>query len=204
MTTRGELIQEWRKRAGLNRAQVGRLVGTSRQNIDNLENDRVSGVPGYLPALARAMGYASTDDLLSLRPLPEAVASSHQAQEREETRDTKASLSFLQKEDASEVAHAVHLQPFTVPSLNKEELMKLETLGALPDRFVFELQDDAMGEHGRAGTAVLFHTATEAKLGAGVLIKDGQGDLHVRRKAQGRGGAHWVAAAPNRGIYRCN
>ena len=40
MTTRGELIQEWRKRAGLNRAQVGRLVGTSRQNIDNLENDR--------------------------------------------------------------------------------------------------------------------------------------------------------------------
>ena len=77
--------------------------------------------------------------------------------------------------------------------------MKLETL---PDRFVFVLEDDAMGTFGRAGTEVYFHAAQTAKPGAGVLVRDGSGELHVRRKAQGRGGDHWIAAAPNKGVYR--
>lgn len=75
-------------------------------------------------------------------------------------------------------------------------------MGTLPNRFVFVLEDDAMGAFGRAGTEVYFHTAPDAKLGAGVLVRDGAGELHVRRKSQGRGGDHWIAAAPNKGIYR--
>lgn len=80
--------------------------------------------------------------------------------------------------------------------------MTMVLLGELPEKFVFALLDDAMGEHGRAGTEVLFHAAADAKFGAGVLVRDGAGDLHVRRKAQGRGANHWIAAAPNRAVYR--
>lgn len=65
-------------------------------------------------------------------------------------------------------------------------------MGDLPARFTFVLDDDAMGEHGRAGTEVLFHASGAAKLGAGVLVRDKSGALHVRRKAQGRSDSHWL------------
>lgn len=99
----------------------------------------------------------------------------------------------------SAVAHAVSHRPFKDPTLTREDL---QNMGTLPNRFVFALEDDAMGAFGRAGTEVYFHTAPDAKLGAGVLVRDGAGELHVRRKSQGRGGDHWIAAAPNKGIYR--
>jgi hypothetical protein len=86
-------------------------------------------------------------------------------------------------------AHAMSYQPFDHPLLTREELM---TMGELPARFVFALEDDAMGEHGRAGTEVLFHKAGAAKVGAGVLVRDKAGALHVRRKAQGHSDAHWL------------
>lgn len=103
------------------------------------------------------------------------------------------------EEGVAQVDHAVSHLPFQDPTLTREDLMKLETL---PDRFVFVLEDDAMGTFGRAGTEVYFHAAQTAKPGAGVLVRDGSGELHVRRKAQGRGGDHWIAAAPNKGVYR--
>lgn len=109
MTTRGELIQQWRRQAGLNRAEVGRLVNTSRQNIDNLENDRVSGVPGYLPALARAMGYENTDDLLALKPLPASgsVAAPHQLANRLDVVDAKAPIGPVCSRNSEPVAQRI-------------------------------------------------------------------------------------------------
>lgn len=98
-------------------------------------------------------------------------------------------------------AHALSHQPFDHPLLKREELMSLEEV---PARFTFALEDDAMGDFGRAGTEVLFQAVkgdAEAKLGAGILVKDRRGDLHVRRKVQGRSASHYLAAAPN-GVYR--
>lgn len=109
-----------------------------------------------------------------------------------------ASDAILQTEDKYRVAQLVSHQPFTLRTLSKEELMGLEVL---PDRFVLALPDDAMGEHGRVGTEVLFHAAADAKIGAGVLVRDASGELHVRRKAQGKGPDHWIASAPNN-LYR--
>ena len=93
------------------------------------------------------------------------------------------------------VSHGVSHQSFDHPLLTREQMM---TMGELPARFTFVLDDDAMGEHGRAGTEVLFLATGAAKVGAGVLVRDKDGGLHVRRKAQGRSDAHWLAVAPNR------
>lgn len=69
MKTRSELVTDWRLRVGLSRAEVARRIGTSRQNINNLETGRVVNAQ-CLPALAKLMGYSSTDELLQLKDPP--------------------------------------------------------------------------------------------------------------------------------------
>ena len=101
-------------------------------------------------------------------------------------------------QDAPQVAHAMSYTAFEDATLTREQLMTLERV---PARFVFVLEDDAMAPHGRAGTEVLFASGSPAKIGAGVLVKDKQGEFHVRRKAQGTSAEHWLAVAPN-GVYR--
>jgi transcriptional regulator with XRE-family HTH domain len=68
-TTRGAIVKNWRNRLGLSRAEVARRAGTSRQNIENVETDKVEN-PKFLPALAKVMGYQSTDELLQLKEPP--------------------------------------------------------------------------------------------------------------------------------------
>lgn len=68
MKTKGKLVREWRESLGMDRKELARRVGTSRQNIENLENDEVDQ-PRYLVRLAKVMGY-SVEDLLALRPPP--------------------------------------------------------------------------------------------------------------------------------------
>lgn len=100
-----------------------------------------------------------------------------------------------------QVDQRVSYQPFDHPPLTRETIMGME--GELPERFTHVLEDDAMGSFGRAGTEVLFHSASDAKLGAGILVRDKNGEVYVRRKAQGRSGAHWLAVpAAAGGIYR--
>lgn len=65
----GGIVQEWRRERGLSPAALAKQVGTSRQNIENFEKNEVKQ-PRYLPALAKAMGYAATDDLLAGLPPP--------------------------------------------------------------------------------------------------------------------------------------
>jgi hypothetical protein len=94
--------------------------------------------------------------------------------------------------------HPASYQAFEDATLTREQLMTLETM---PARFVFALEDDAMAPFGRAGTEVLFASDVPAKIGAGVLVKDKEGALFVRRKAQGASADHWLAVAPN-SVYR--
>lgn len=62
MNTLGEKVAAFRKSQGLTAGQLAKKVGTSRQNIENLELGRVL-MPGYLCELADAMG-VTTDYLL--------------------------------------------------------------------------------------------------------------------------------------------
>ena len=92
--------------------------------------------------------------------------------------------------EGGSLAHAVRHQPFDHPLLTREQMMTMG--GELPARFTYVLEDDAMGEHGRAGTEVIFQAAGAAKVGAGVLVRDKTGAMHVRRKAQGNSDSHWL------------
>lgn len=69
--TLGSIVKTWRtaEPRKWTTAELAKAVGTSRQNIENLEAGAV-GNPRYLQALARVMGYASIDDLLDLKPPP--------------------------------------------------------------------------------------------------------------------------------------
>lgn len=58
----------------MNPRELAKAIGTSRQNIENLEKDVVDQ-PKYLPALSRYMGYGSVEELLALNePPPSAPA----------------------------------------------------------------------------------------------------------------------------------
>jgi len=72
MKSIGQLVEAWRTARGMKVAAFAQLVGTSRQNIENLEAGGI-GVPRYVAKLARAMGYASVDDLLAGKEPPQAA-----------------------------------------------------------------------------------------------------------------------------------
>lgn len=188
MTTRGELIQQWRRQAGLNRAEVGRLVSTSRQNIDNLENDRVSGVPAYLPALARVMGYESTDDLLALKPFPASldVATPHQPAGHPELRDAKASLGLLQTEEPSGVAHAMsHRQPIIALRTVTREGLGVEKF---EEPFQMRIDTDELAPDVPRGRIGRFRPGEPPQPGWPVLLRDPEGGFHLRLYRAGIGG----------------
>lgn len=65
MKSLGEQVQEFMAGEGLNAPEMGRLVGRSRQNIENLVAGTVRN-PSYLPELVRVMR-TSADVLLSGR-----------------------------------------------------------------------------------------------------------------------------------------
>jgi SOS-response transcriptional repressor LexA len=99
---------------------------------------------------------------------------------------------------ASDVAHAMSYTAFEDAPVTREQLMTPETI---PARFVFVLEDDAMGKHGRAGDQVVFDKDKPWRVGSGVLVRTGSGEVHVRRVAQGKAANHWLAVPVNP-LYR--
>lgn len=163
----GARLYEARKEAGLTQEQVASALGISQGTLSQAEKEGEGSV--HVAALA---------SMLRVNPLWLATGEGP-------------------KKAESPVAQSVSLQSFTVPTLTREELLGAQTL---PTQFVFELLDDAMGGFGRAGTQVIFKAVShhsEAKPGAGVLLRDQTGGLHVRRKRQGKTPDSWVAFAPN-------
>lgn len=79
------------------------------------------------------------------------------------------------------LAHAMSLQPDTVPSLTWEELMAAKEL---PAEFWLTLDDDAMAPRAPKGTVALFTRGKAVAVGDAVLFKrtlpDGQFEFHVR------------------------
>jgi transcriptional regulator with XRE-family HTH domain len=163
----GLRLREARKESGLTQGEVAQALGLSQGTVSQAEKEGDGSV--HVAAYAK---------LLQVNPLWLATGEGP-------------------KKPEAPVAHAVSLDAFTVPTFTREELLSAKTL---PAQFVFELLDDAMGSFGRAGTQVIFKGASspnDAKPGAGVLVKDRDGGLHVRRKRQGKTPMQWVAFAPN-------
>ncbi len=183
MATRGQIVREWRIAQGLKTSEVGRLAGTSRQNIENLESDAVA-FPRYLPRLAKAMGYARTDDLLALKRPPGQPPKGAPSSEPPQTR--------------GDVVHSVSqvvpmIDPVTIPW---ESIMFTEPLPAL---FKVVIEDDAMAPEFPKGCIVTFSTEEgPPRARDAVLVADADGSLYFREYQVGRGG-RWQAVAISSG-----
>lgn len=69
----GDVVHAWRVKMQLTDTALAEAIGTTRQNIANLEGRGVKAPtknPKFLPALATYMGYASSDELRALKPPP--------------------------------------------------------------------------------------------------------------------------------------
>lgn len=63
---------------------------------------------------------------------------------------------------------------------------------------MLRLTDDAMAPDGlHKGLTVIWDTRRQPRFGKAVLVRDGFGQLHVRRYTQGRAPGAWVAVSPN-------
>ena len=172
MNSRGEIVKQWREAQGLNTRQLADAVGTSRQNIENLEADLVDQ-PRYLPKLARVMGYTSTDELLALRDPPPVQGGF-------------AKVDHLMSPLPASIA--------TIRSMLWEELMGLKMKGELPPLFQVAAPDNAMAPRLRQGVKATFERDLAPQFGDGVLVKDSAGELRIRYYRRGRPGT-WEAHA---------
>lgn len=70
-------------------------------------------------------------------------------------------------------------------------------MGAIPERFVLAMPDDALAPQTPRGTKLIFVAGSEPpRYGVGVLVEDPMGARYVRRWVQGVAGG-WVAEARN-------
>lgn len=67
----------------------------------------------------------------------------------------------------------------------------------LPEVFTLEAQDDAMAPTIRTGRGVIWSTTKPAKIGAGILVRDGAGNVHMRRMHEGSEPGHYLAVPMN-------
>ncbi len=187
MTTRGKLVRAWREARGLKTADVARMANTSRQNIENLESDEVA-FPRYLPRLAKAMGYARTDDLLALKPPPDLSPGWVPPAEGTPEIDPKAQM-------------LSHLTPMIDPITIAWELI-LSTL--LPPLFRAVIPDDAMSPDYPKGLEFIWSTTKTPQVSSLVMVRDAHDQAHVREYRQGDGPGQWEAAALNRAFKSFN
>lgn len=89
--------------------------------------------------------------------------------------------------------------------LTRGVVMDLFERGALPERFYFELEDNAMGPKWPKGTSIVFKRISdisEAELGDGIMVKTDEGELLVRYLAEGAAQGEWRAIGADRDIHR--
>lgn len=186
MTTRGQIVREWRIARGLKPLDVANMAGTSRQNIENFELDKVK-FPRYLPKLAKAMGYARADDLLALKPPPGLSPEGVHPQEG----------TSLQRTGAQNVSPLTPMiDPITIPW---ESIVSFMLSQPLPALFKVVIEDDAMAPEFPRGCVVTFSTEEgQPRAKDAVLVVDADGALYFREYQVGRG-ARWQAVALSSG-----
>lgn len=175
MKTRGQIVKAWRTAAGFETAkQLADLVGTSRQNIENLEADAVDQ-PRYLPTLAKLMGYRTVEDLLALNDPPG-------NQERPTGQAQSASYRY--------------------PKLEPQDLEwgDFKMLKDLPAAFRVTAPDDAMAPRVRAGQLLGFESGLAPRPGDGIIVRAPGGEPQFRMYRAARGGS-WEAYAENQPAF---
>lgn len=67
----------------------------------------------------------------------------------------------------------------------------------LPEVFILQAPDDALGPDVRAGAEIIWSTKKEPKIGAPIIVRDRKGQMHLRRMHQGERPNHFIAASLN-------
>lgn len=185
-------MRVWREQRGWNTRELAERVGTSRQNIENLEADAVDQ-PRYLPALAKLMGYATVEELIELKMPPDVVnVPAFIVSEERVHYDTPHS-------DQAPQAQSLSYPNIRIPGkpMRWGELMMLPEL---PDLFEVVLEDDAMAPVFPAGTVIKFRKGGDAKFGDRVLLQDRTGQFHFREYTQNFDGEPFEGLATGRGF----
>jgi transcriptional regulator with XRE-family HTH domain len=92
------------------------------------------------------------------------------------------------------VAHEPILTAYTVPSLTTWEALTMQAHP--PATFRVAAPDDALAPRIPRGTELIMDSGAHPVPNQVILVRDGAGQLHLRRYGQGHGGA-WRALAPN-------
>jgi hypothetical protein len=171
--TLAEQVLQFMQAEELNAPQMARLVGTSRQNIENLMAGNVHN-PRYLASLARVMR-TSADALLRGDFSPKSEGHPQNVGGR-----------------IPGQAQLLSPEAVTIPDIVTWELLMQS--GALPSEFAVMMPDGALGDKVPAGTKMVFKRADVARPRQCVLVEDKEGGRYVRRYAQGAGGT-WHAQA---------
>jgi SOS-response transcriptional repressor LexA len=193
----GAAVQAWRKAAGLSRTAFARSVGTSRQNITNLEEERISQ-PDYLLGLARAMG--TTVEALARGQYPDAAL--HHSEKPDANSLTIANMAGSVRRRASDPPDVgvfkVPLLSTVPPGIPPAQLLAqlppdAPALAAAtdmgPSAFAVQMTDDSMANANGApslpaGTYVLCRAdLLPAKPGAIVAVGYASQAVEVRRLA---------------------
>lgn len=183
MKTKGGIVRAWREERGWSPRELGERVGTSRQNIENLEADAVDQ-PRYLPSLARLMGYNTVEELLALMDPPSPWVPT--------TVPVAANWREHEAQTLSYPKVRIPLRPL--------KWGELKMLADLPDSFEVVLEDDAMAPEFPAGTVIRFRKGEDAKFGDRVLLRDRTGELHFREYTQNFEGEPFEGTATGRGF----
>lgn len=186
MKTRGEIVRTWREERKLSPAKLGAMVGTSRQNIENLEAGTV-GEPRYLRELARVMGYRTVEELLDLQDPPTVI---------DVTETAPATSGAVQvARPLSEAGFRIPQKPMSWGDLKMKKLR---------ETFEVTLEDDAMAPDFPAGYVIRFNLVgptVRPAFGNRVLVRDAKRDFHFRVYAQSDDD-DWEAKASNPAFRR--
>lgn len=170
LRTKGTIVKAWREARGWSPARLADEVGTSRQNIENLEKDTVDQ-PRYLRQLALVMGYESTDELLTLKDPPPSTVE-----------EGRAAYHFrLEKEVAHDLSYP---KIDTPPKTPWEDVVSLDRMPVVPADLMVEVPDDALAARGVGKGQLIWFKAANSAQPRNVVLIEANGRRYIRRYAE--------------------
>lgn len=171
-----ERLKQAREAKGFSQGQLAEAAGVTQGTIGNIESGARKR-PRDILSIAAALGVDAA-----------------WLQDGHGTRESAPSYWTNNQSPEKGMAHPMSPLAFdTPPSISWEALMQSTEL---PELFMVEMPDDSMAPRIERGTALIFARDDAPAPGKGVLVRDGEGQIYVRRFRQGRGG-QWQAQAVN-------
>ena len=184
VTTLGQRLRKARLERGLTQAQLANLVGVTQTAISRLEDGRSAGSPSMAricDVLRVSINWLEGRD--ETEPDPNRLT---------EAREALAAI--LPKKSAQNGGLRAHQMSQDPAKINPTKVVWECVLEVpLPERFALDVRDTAVS--GMAvGDIAIFVRSTEIHPGRVHLIRDGDGNVYIRRVIERKPG-HWIASS---------